>query len=70
MKENSAVPHSQLLAQTYIAIGLPIGMLAAPGQEDPLNQGDPLFWIRYGDKFHGITPLVKSHEPGHRSGNL
>jgi hypothetical protein len=58
MKENSAVPHSQLLAQTYIAIGLPIGMLAAPGQEDPLNQGDPLFWIRYGDKFHGITPLA------------
>ena len=58
MEENSAMPNGQLLAQTYIAVGFPIGLLAAPGQEDPLNQGDPLFWIRYGDKFHGITPLA------------
>ncbi len=58
MEENSTMPHSRLLAQTYIAVGFPIGMLAAPGQEDPLNQGEPLFWVRYGDKFHGITPLA------------
>ncbi len=58
MENNSDMPYSQLLSQTYIAVGFPIGMLAAPGQEDPLNQGDPLFWIRYGDKFHGITPLA------------
>lgn len=58
MEENSVLLHSRLLSQSYIAVGFPIGILAVPGQKDPLNQGDPLFWIRYGDKFHGITPLA------------
>jgi len=57
MNEELTLTNDQLLTQTFLAVGFPIGLLAAANDVDPLNHGDPLFWIRFGDKFHGVMPL-------------
>jgi hypothetical protein len=44
----------QLNKQIFISVGFSVGIISGPNDTDPFNPNERLYWIRCGDKFHGI----------------
>jgi len=44
----------QLDKQIFISVGFSVGIISGPNDTDPFNPVERLYWIRCGDKFHGV----------------